>query len=94
MSATAEKATRREIRRAFGDRAVANVAALDQRLTMAEAQIVALRLKVAALEKRPREYPAFNVGNCLQCGEFRTHGHVCPSVPTVNVAWASNGDEA
>lgn len=44
MSGRTAKATRRDIRRAFGAAAVATVAALDTRLRQAEAEIVALRL--------------------------------------------------
>lgn len=82
MSATAEKATRREIRRAFGERAVANVAALDQRLTQAEAEIVALRLKVATLEKAHPPHARIEYGIEPQAAR------------EVNICWASNGDEA
>lgn len=56
MSATVAKATRRQIRRAFGDRAVANVAALDTRLRQCEAEIVALRHRLALLEKHLNYY--------------------------------------
>lgn len=49
MSGRTAKATRRDIRRAFGADAVATVAALDTRLRQAEAEIVALRLTVQKL---------------------------------------------
>lgn len=51
MSGSTAKATRRDIRRAFGADAVATVAALDTRLRQAEAEIIALRLTVARMEK-------------------------------------------
>lgn len=50
MSGRTVKATRRDIRRAFGADAVATVAALDTRLRQAEAEIVALKIENVRLQ--------------------------------------------